>query len=1222
MAAQKTCGKVSFQELYKVFCVLLLITFLHGCGGGSGDDSSPEPAPIPNQPPIASAGSSQSVDEDTEVVVSGTGTDSDGSISTYSWTQTSGIAITLSSSNTPSTKFIAPFVTADETITLQLTVTDNEGATAVSGTSIQIINAPPITISGFVYNDIVSGAIVTLEDKTGNIIGQATSDAEGGYSLTFENDQSIDNCYRLSTADGTIANVEFGETLTATYCGDSILSEQINITPITTLIDIIANRLDEADIFVANNLAIQQLRDIGLLTEGNAWNNLNTDVISYAMLSLEVQSLGGLSIWLDSIIDDINDKQLSAVRVRNIFKRAHGGIEEIISTRAELFPSQFKKIRIDVSMTDESLPNPISYSLINAPDWISLDDGILDVRPSEDTLSGIYEYQISASVESDVINRINTFEVEIFTPTILLEGMLDVNGGNITNEEQDIILTSPIGVLSDSYRLVYRASISQGGGLITNLTSIPSIPDSELSQLALTIPSIEDLIQKLTPQEVQKQTNHNISQQASLSENQGSTSYSESTTCSESAGDLWQDRNDDGFSFNHRWDCWDGMFLEPRLLVYTNFGTKGDGIVGGLPYTFKSIPPHFGDNIRFQRAFVLRSNISKSLVNREDSNIPVLFVHGFKPDGYLGGFDYDNSFSSVASGEFSDDISGEYFGAFPRLVDKYSSEGGDKFIPFLFQWRTNVPFQTGAHYLGEAIRSISQSTGKKVHIVAHSFGGILSRTLIQGLAQDDIFSEETTFNNTFIKNNIASFTTIGTPHSGIFRNSDDASDRTIVHKNDEPLQFPGGTDDLAGSLIGACEAITCHQMGAKTDDLLDLRGDATSENAKDNRFGMYQNKGFIVYKLNRNLETDGWPDIITQVLIGLTGDTNVLFDDSIGGIKGDSLISIAGQRFDAADDSESNGFKSLLSIGSPKRFSGSNNIDEHFLGFQEFEFNDTFTFTDSDDVALFRSFTDYYLADLKGGFLNFSTRVSLFKPESEKLSVYRVVDGHNHRTGKYNKKLVGNDMSSEVGLQECTKSSPNECRHNTWRYFTSFLSTLDLGEIAPPEDDLIFDSDLQLINFMEGDPGTVGDSQSIGGESYNIGFLRSATRFNPFPLPFLVEGTERVTLTLYSDAPVLGYEGYIFFGFRGDECDAILRTIDTRITELNYSEPTGVIGIFGTVDILDLLADFGAQGCVGDASDIYVLQVQASAFFGGGIRLDAFAIGNGPLNVLEYVPSP
>ena len=54
-------------------------------------------------------------------------TDTDGTIASYAWTQTGGTAVTLTGANTATPSFTAP--TGPATLTFELTVTDNDGAT-------------------------------------------------------------------------------------------------------------------------------------------------------------------------------------------------------------------------------------------------------------------------------------------------------------------------------------------------------------------------------------------------------------------------------------------------------------------------------------------------------------------------------------------------------------------------------------------------------------------------------------------------------------------------------------------------------------------------------------------------------------------------------------------------------------------------------------------------------------------------------------------------------------------------------------------------------------------------------------------------------------------------------------------------------------------------------------------------------------------------------------
>ncbi|UOG90774.1 MAG: DUF1566 domain-containing protein [Candidatus Thiothrix sulfatifontis] len=94
-----------------------------------------------NKTPNANAGSDQTVNEKVEVNLDGSASaDSDGSIASYAWVQTAGATVTLSGANTAKPTFTAPEVVADETLTFELTVTDNHGATAKDSVSVVVKN--------------------------------------------------------------------------------------------------------------------------------------------------------------------------------------------------------------------------------------------------------------------------------------------------------------------------------------------------------------------------------------------------------------------------------------------------------------------------------------------------------------------------------------------------------------------------------------------------------------------------------------------------------------------------------------------------------------------------------------------------------------------------------------------------------------------------------------------------------------------------------------------------------------------------------------------------------------------------------------------------------------------------------------------------------------------------------------------------------------------------
>lgn len=81
-----------------------------------------------NQNPVANAGSDKTITLPTNsLILNGIGTDSDGSISTYTWSKVNGPNVTLANQNTPNLSLTNLI---QGTYTFQLTVTDNNGATA------------------------------------------------------------------------------------------------------------------------------------------------------------------------------------------------------------------------------------------------------------------------------------------------------------------------------------------------------------------------------------------------------------------------------------------------------------------------------------------------------------------------------------------------------------------------------------------------------------------------------------------------------------------------------------------------------------------------------------------------------------------------------------------------------------------------------------------------------------------------------------------------------------------------------------------------------------------------------------------------------------------------------------------------------------------------------------------------------------------------------------
>lgn len=135
------------QKCPVLFLLLLTFQFV-ACGGSS--KSTPEPVDPPNNlAPIANAGTNQTVNEGEDVVLSAAASgDSDGSITNYVWLQLTGPMVNLLNSQVSSATFTAPAVDVETSLQFQLTITDNQGATATDEVTVTIRDLDAPLLSG------------------------------------------------------------------------------------------------------------------------------------------------------------------------------------------------------------------------------------------------------------------------------------------------------------------------------------------------------------------------------------------------------------------------------------------------------------------------------------------------------------------------------------------------------------------------------------------------------------------------------------------------------------------------------------------------------------------------------------------------------------------------------------------------------------------------------------------------------------------------------------------------------------------------------------------------------------------------------------------------------------------------------------------------------------------------------------------------------------------
>jgi hypothetical protein len=139
-----------------------------------------QPPPPVNRPPIANAGPDQTVASASHVTLDGSAsTDPDSDQLTYAWRQTAGTLVILSGTDTANPIFTAPSVTAQTTLTFQLTVQDNHGASSTAIVNV-FVNPPanqhPIANAG-PDQTVASASHVTLD-------GSASTDPDSD-QLTY-----------------------------------------------------------------------------------------------------------------------------------------------------------------------------------------------------------------------------------------------------------------------------------------------------------------------------------------------------------------------------------------------------------------------------------------------------------------------------------------------------------------------------------------------------------------------------------------------------------------------------------------------------------------------------------------------------------------------------------------------------------------------------------------------------------------------------------------------------------------------------------------------------------------------------------------------------------------------------------------------------------------------------------------------------------------------------
>jgi hypothetical protein len=151
-----------------------------------------------NSPPTANAGPDQTVTEGDTVTLDGSASsDADGTIASYSWRQTAGTtSVTLSDASSATPTFTAPEVGPEgETLTFQLTVTDDDGATSTTADTVNVIvqNIPDTTPPVVRVPDDITEEATSANGAQVNYEVSADDDTDGSATLNADGTTTQDD---------------------------------------------------------------------------------------------------------------------------------------------------------------------------------------------------------------------------------------------------------------------------------------------------------------------------------------------------------------------------------------------------------------------------------------------------------------------------------------------------------------------------------------------------------------------------------------------------------------------------------------------------------------------------------------------------------------------------------------------------------------------------------------------------------------------------------------------------------------------------------------------------------------------------------------------------------------------------------------------------------------------------------------------------------------------
>lgn len=809
-----------------------------------------DPAPA-NQPPLADAGAHRTVDGGTPATLDGGASrDPDGRIASYFWEQTAGPAVALSNPASANPSFTAPAVAQATDLGFRLTVTDDRGATASAVVTIRVVPGASgqAVISGKAIDEPVAGGNVVIQDLNGNPLGSGTTDADGGFSVEVS-EAALAGGYRILVSGGQSGGEAFEGELAALYSAAEPRNTA-NATLLTTLVAEFAKTQSAGTPLANRDAAIGRLVDIGMILQPGEWSSLAPPSVDLSALRNAAHGSDGLAGWLARMLADLGDGDVSPAMMAG-FPQAHGGIVQINLPgvdNATLSINRGDPLNAKlVVLGKEGAAH--AWSVLSAPPGfeVAANGGLHYTVPDTATPGEPIPFEVRAINTETGKGRNFSGHIHPMPGTVIAAATVAPGAGtqDVASEDNAVVVKVPREGLAEPVKVEVTQDLDADGNPTTSIRfdkKFEGVVEIALPELNAPAPAAAAFgVQRMAASAAAFSATAAAGYPLSgslLSEEK----YFHKVFCTEAVDRV-------GNRVNGR-----KIFIDLGTL------TACRSLAGIFLISTK------------HKAWELKSECANSDSECFNGKTPVLFVHGYSPSVFgLGGG--ENTWEH-----------------FPRAVKNMDPN----IRVFEFRWITAARFEDVAADLGKAIAEIHGRTGRKVHIVAHSFGGILARTYLQGLATGRSYA-----------NDVASLITVGSPHSGLF--DADKAAHGVSFKQGQDGQAQSGALLRGTSQIDLCQQLSCYQMGEYVGfsqaELKLFRLDVPdSENYTldvPDSMSLSDKPGKFISVLSK-MATHKLPkDLPVQVLLGLSipredaGSLKGVFDLVD---EGDGLIAQAGQR--------------------------------------------------------------------------------------------------------------------------------------------------------------------------------------------------------------------------------------------------------------------------------------------------------------------------------------